>query len=181
MERMQLTTSRIVRDNINIREDGSVLISGYACHFGVPNHNGEIVNSNSFDRFLSELGEGGLMPAMNYQHDGMSICGGWDRIEVKDEGLWVEGHLNTEVALVRDTVLPLLKSGDIQGFSTEGFTLNNDIEVTDDGYLLLKDFTLLGIALVANVPADFDAKISVNHINESKKAKSGIGSVIASL
>jgi len=89
-----------------------------------------------------------------------------------DEGLSMQAHLNKDVALVRDTIWPLIESGDIDSVSTEGFIDNgwNGIIENEDGSYYVKDFILLGVALVAN-PADWDAKFTFKNFLDENKAR----------
>lgn len=140
--------------------DGLVPIEGYACHYGVANHNGEIVDENSFSYWLGKMKEGGVMPIFNYQH-GSDIIGGWDRFESDATGLKGYGHLNTNVAFVRDNVLPLVESGDVTYLSTEGWCDWDSIEERGDS-LYLGKFILCGVSLVS-LPADFGAKMTIKN------------------
>lgn len=143
-------------------------IEGYACHFDKVNKNGEIVHESSFEKFFKDLNEGGLMPVFNYNHNNDFIVGGWDEIKSDKTGLYVKGHLNTDVAYVRDNILPLVKSGDIDGLSIEGYFNVETAKFTESG-VDIKDYQLIGISLVA-LPADFSARVeSKNYIALKRK------------
>lgn len=165
MDKILLTSQKIENSEV---EGSLVKISGYCCHFNRANCNGEIVDKDSFVKFFETLHSNGMMPAMNFNHIPTQVIGGWDKIEAKDEGLWVEGHINTDVAFSRDTVIPLLNSGDLQGLSTEGFTEWCDVEEREDGWYL-KNFNMLAIAVCSSIPADMQAKFSVNSIAAEHK------------
>lgn len=140
--------------------DGMVKVEGYACHFGKANGNSEIVDEKSFRAFFKELKARNQMPYFNYNHQNGAIVGGWDKIESDEVGLRVVGHLNTNVALVRDTVLPLIESGDLVGLSTEGFVPWSKIEERENGEYYCGEFILVGISIVP-MAADNDARINV--------------------
>lgn len=142
------------------RNEGENLIriGGYAAHFGKVNGNGEIVTEDSFRNFFEMLQEGGQMPMLTYNHNSDLLIGGWDKITADDKGLYAEGHINADVALVRDTILPLMESGDLNGLSTEGWYDWNTASVNDDGSVNIADYALTAISLVA-LPADFAAKV----------------------
>lgn len=157
-------------------EEGSNLIriEGYACHFNVANKNGEIVHRGSFVDCLKEFKEENRMPIMNFNHNPDMLIGGWDSFEIKEDGLFAKGHLNKDVALVRDTVLPLIKSGDLRGLSTEGFTKWADVERMENGVLRLNRFMLMGVSLVA-LPADSRADLSLKNRMNKEKSLGGRG------
>ena len=165
-----LFTNALKIESVNKTEsDGRVIVEGYACHFNKPNGNYEIVDEKSFSECLKMLKDGGQMPVFNYQHT-TQIIGGWDEIKADTVGLHVKGHLNTNVADVKNNILPLLEAGDVCHLSTEGWYDWEDIEERDEGCYLKKSF-LTGISLVA-LPADFEAKISMkNKLKERAKQK----------
>ena len=155
------------RENIQQSEDGKrTIIKGYACHFNTPNHNFEVVTEDSFRDFFGALEKGGQMPVFNYQH-GFDLIGGWDRIEADDKGLVVTGHLVNDVALVRDTVLPLMLDGVLNSLSTEGWADWDSIKEHYDEngnfeYYTIGRFMLTGISLVG-LPADFAATAEIQN------------------
>lgn len=152
--------------------DNLIRIAGYAAHFGVVNGNGEIVTESSFKAFFEALQEGGQMPMLTYNHNSDLLIGGWDKITADEKGLYAEGHINADVALVRDTILPLMESGDLNGLSTEGFYDWNTASVNDDGSINIADYALLAVSLVA-LPADFAAKVeSRNALTLERQTKS---------
>lgn len=167
MEKYTLNAIRI-ENSAKPTDEGLMHIEGYVCHFGKPNHNGEIVSESSFAKFFKELKNGGQMPMFNYNHDSALIIGGWDEIVSDDNGLYAKGHINTNVALVRDTIKPLMDSGDLNGLSTEGYINMETAEWDKAGNLIAKDFALTGIALVA-LPADFAAGIETQNRIELKR------------
>ena len=154
-----------------VNKDNIISIEGYCCHFGRPNLNNECVDANSFKKFFDMYENGIIKPNLNYNHSDRLI-GGIDDIASMDEGLYMQAHLNKDVALVRDTIWPLIESGDIDSVSTEGFIDNgwNGIIENEDGSYYVKDFILLGVALVAN-PADWDAKFTFKNFLDENKAR----------
>lgn len=130
-------------------------IAGYVCKWNETNANGWNIRPGAFDKSLKDFREKGLKPRLDYEHDFSSVIGGIDVLENDEKGLYIEAHLNTEVALVRDTVLPLMKSGDLNFFSSEFFT--DEAEWSEDGnYVLVQSATLVGVAVVS-LPADSGA------------------------
>lgn len=155
------------------RSEGSNLIriAGYAAHFGKANGNGEVVTEDSFKRFFDALQAGGQMPMLTYNHDSNLLIGGWDVLRADETGLYAEGHINADVAIVRDTILPLMESGDLNGLSTEGWYDWNTAEITDEGAVKINDYALIAISLVA-LPADFAAKVESRNAMELKRQSS---------
>lgn len=148
-----------------------VRIEGYAAHFDTPNGNWEIVNRNSFDKFMQERKEKGLRPLLTFDHNSQNIIGGWDDFEIREDGLYAIGHLNTDVALVRDTVLPLMRSGDLRGLSTEGWSNFDENTIHEDGTMEIKNFFLYAISVVG-FPADSAANAELkNKRNPNNKGK----------
>lgn len=150
--------------------DNFVNIEGYAAHFNQANLNREIVNADSFNDFFELYNNGKLKPRLNYEHT-EQLLGGIDSLEIKDNGLYMTAHLNKGVKMVSDTLLPLIESGDLNSFSTEGYINWNDIVENEDGSYFVKSFMLTGVSIVS-CPADPDAKFSLNSfINEYIESK----------
>lgn len=151
------------------KQDHILNIEGYACHYDTRNHNYEIVTADSFTEFLNELSKDGLKPVFTYNHNCDIVIGGWDEFSSDKDGLFVKGHINTDVAYVRDNLLPLIEGGDLNHLSTEGWA---------DGYwdekreaYVCESFMLTAISLVA-LPADFKAKAELkNELRNSKPKK----------
>ena len=170
---LALQSTRVSDSNADL-----LIVEGYGCHFGVENGNGEIVTEASFKDFFDELKKGGQMPYFNYQHDQNSIIGGWDEIKADERGLYCRGHINKRVALVRDTVLPLIESGDLAGLSTEGYSMGWFDEANNVWHA--EKFLLLGISLVS-LPADFGAQMVVKNslrIREDQRKRDEMNKVI---
>lgn len=150
-------------------QEGLIPIEGYICHFNKPNLNGEIYDEASFAWWLSELEKGGVMPALNYNHTDL-IIGGWDRFESDSVGMKGYGHLNANSAQVRDNILPLVESGDVNRLSTEGWNDWNFIEERGEN-LYMGRFTMTAVSLVGFPPADFGAEMKTikNQYQEWKK------------
>lgn len=153
-------------------KDNIIEIEGYCAHYNRANLNNERVDANSFKKFFNMFENGIVKPHLNYNHDSNMLIGGIDDIVSMDEGLFMQAHLNKDVALVRDTIWPLIESHDLDSFSTEGVIENgwDGIEEQDDGTYYVKDFILLGVAIVAN-PADWEAKFTFKNFLDENKAK----------
>lgn len=156
--------NRIYLNGLDIKKvsntENFVNIEGFAAHFGKANLNREIVNADSFNDFFELYKDGKLKPRLNYEHT-EQLLGGIDNLEIKDNGLYMTAHLNKNVKIVSDTILPLIESGDLNSFSTEGYIDWNDIVEKEDGSYYVKSFMLTGVSIVS-CPADPDAKFSLN-------------------
>lgn len=158
----------------NAAEDSDrINIVGYACKYNQINLNSELVDSKSFDAFFGLYNSGKLVPFFNWEHTDSTI-GGIDKVESDSEGLIIKAHLIKDVAIVRDMIGPLVMSGDLNSFSTEGSVLNGYDDIVtlpnDKGYYV-KNFILRGVSVV-RTPACPDAKFSLaNYIKEYEEAK----------
>lgn len=153
-----------------VNEDGFLRIEGTAAHFGSPNLNGEIVTAESFCNFFQLYNDGKLKPALNYNHDSTMLIGGIDSIYIKDNALCCSAHLNKDIAFCKDTLIPMVESGDIKSFSTEGYVGYNDIEEREDGNYFAKNFMLTAIAIVS-VPADYKSEFCIKNYFDEMKAQ----------
>ena len=146
----------------NVKDtEKTVEIEGFICHFNKANLNNEIVDANSFNNFFSLYRNNKLRPRLNYEHTNQLI-GGIDEIETFDEGLYMRAHLAKNVAIVRDTILPLIEIKDLTSFSTEGYVDFNDIIEHADGTYYVSNFMLTGCSIVS-CPADPQAKFSLSN------------------
>ena len=171
METKILTLNNICKIE-NAAVDGDVLrIGGYACHYDVTNLNQERVNAKSFDSFFTLYNEGKLTPRLNWEHSD-TVIGGIDEIESRENGLWINCHLNQGVKIVADMIAPNILAGDLNSFSTEGYILNgyNGIVENDDDSYYVKDFILTAVSIV-RTPADWDAVFTVQNFIDEFKAK----------
>lgn len=152
-------------------EAGRVDIAGVACHWNKENLNSQVVDAKSFESFMKLYGAGKIRPVCNYEHDMTKRIGLIDKIDLQDDGMWIEGHINTRIPYVAEWLLPLIEAGDLKGLSTEGFPLNGyeSIAQLSNGAVYVKDFILSAIAVTAT-PADWDAEFSIANYIENWKA-----------
>lgn len=150
----------------NVKNNTHTLdIEGTIAHYNRANLNRERVDSKSFDKFFELYNANKLRPRLNYEHTDQ-VIGGVDEIVSFDDCLYMKAHLSKNVAIVRDTIIPLIESNDLTSFSTEGYVDYNDIEEFNDGTYYVKNFMLTGVSIVS-CPADWEAKFSLtNAINE---------------
>lgn len=136
--------------------DGVQRIAGYVCRWNETNANGWNIQPGAFDKSLAAFREQGIKPRLDYEHDFSAIIGGIDSLESDDKGLRIEAHLNTGVALVRDTVLPLMQGGDLNFFSSE--FIDDKAEWDEKTQcVIVRVATLVGVAVVS-LPADSGAE-----------------------
>jgi HK97 family phage prohead protease/HK97 family phage major capsid protein len=131
-------------------------ITGYVCKWNETNANGWNIRPGAFDKSLAAFREQGLKPRLDYEHDFSAVIGGIDSLESDDKGLRIEAHLNTGVALVRDTVLPLMQGGDLNFFSSEFIADEAEWDEKTQG-VIVSAATLVGVAVVS-LPADAGAE-----------------------
>lgn len=168
---MENKENKIFLDNTdliitNAVEDKNFLkIDGTAAHFGSPNLNGEIVDANSFSDFFDMYNGGKLNPALNYNHDSNMLIGGVDRVYIQDNTLCCSAHLNKNIAFCRDTLIPMIMSGDVKSYSTEGYVNYNDIVMRDDGTYYASNFLLTAVAIVST-PADYRSEFTIKNCFE---------------
>ena len=160
--------NKIYLNNIRITnavdDDGVGRIEGFAAHWYKPNFNDERVNASSFDTFFQLMGEGKIEPTLNFNHNPERIIGKIDKLEAKDEGLWMQAHVNKNVAFVKETVWPLIEAGDLTGLSTEGYIRSSDdVEWLKDDTYFVRSFILTAVA-VCPTPADGYARFSVANV-----------------
>jgi len=168
--RIFITNTFTVENAVN--ENDFLNISGYCCKYGGVNLNGEAVDANSFNTFFKMRESGQIRPYFNWEHTDTTI-GGIDEIKSDENGLFIKCHLTKGVAIVRDMIAPLVISGDLNSFSTEGRILNGYdgiVQLPEGGYYV-KDFILLGVSVV-RTPACPDAKFTLsNYIREYEERK----------
>lgn len=151
-------------------EDDKLNIEGYAAHFGTKNLNDEIVYKESFDLFFETYNKGQICPVLNYEHQDDKQIGGIDSLEIRNEGLYMKGHLNKTIPYVNEWLIPNIMAGDVNKLSTEGICVGgmNGIKVNDDGTYVVLNFLLTAVAVVKH-PADWKAEFTVKNYLESLK------------
>ena len=163
----------------NASEDGELLkIEGKACTYGVKNLNHEIVNEKTFSETFRLYNANKLKPAFTFEHQKDKVIGGIDLLESRQDGLYIKAHLNKNVKLCQDTLIPCILSNDIRSLSTEGYIIGgiNGVDVYDDGSYYIKNMMLTAVSVV-NVPADPSANFYtvanfLKEIKEKEPAKS---------
>jgi len=101
------------------REDGHFgIIKGYASTYGNVDRGGDVVLPGAFTQSIKRHKSNNRKIRMYFQHDRMSVIGGWPINLVRDDskGLYVEGEINLGVQKGMETYL-LAKQGVIQDLS----------------------------------------------------------------
>ena len=155
----------------NAVEDADFLrIDGTAAHFNSPNLNGEIVDAHSFDAFFGMYESGQIKPALNYNHDPNMLVGGVDKVYIQDDTLRCSAHLNKDIAFCRDTLIPMVMSGDVRSYSTEGYLSYDDIIQRDKNTYYAANFLLTAVAIVTT-PADYKSEFTIRNFFRSSAPK----------
>jgi len=135
-------------------QDGH-LISGYASLFGIPDQGGDIVQKGAYAGSLARLMAGGRGVKMLWQHDPAQPIGLWSEAREDARGLWVSGHILTDVPRGREAAA-LLGAGAIDGLSIGYRTLKS--QRTPDGLRVLTEIELWEVSLVT-FPMQSEARV----------------------
>lgn len=120
-------------------------IEGYASYFDVVDRGGDIVARGAYARSLKELAADGRRVKMLWQHDPVAPIGVWDEVHEDETGLWVKGHILTDVVQGREAAA-LLRAHAIDGLSIGYRTLKAAQD--DKGRKLLQELELWEVSLV---------------------------------
>ena len=151
----------------SISDEGQ--IEGYASVFNVRDSAGDIVLKNAFAKSIEDFHQGKI-PKLLWQHNTSSPIGVIDEMFEDDHGLFIKGHLLTDIPKVKEIYL-LLKNKALDGFSI-GYRIRDHYLKNNSQYLT--DIELLEISVVT-FPACESAtveKIKMNEqINNKEKEK----------
>lgn len=120
-------------------------IEGYASLYGLRDRGGDIVMAGAYTKCLARLAARGEKIRMLWQHDPSQPIGVWDEIKEDAKGLWVRGHLLSEVEKGREAAA-LLSAGAIDGLSIGYRTVQ--AERDGKGQRLLSELDLWEVSLV---------------------------------
>lgn len=129
-------------------------IESIVLHYDVANENRWRPITGCLDAFFDRLNKAGKGIAACYQHDEHQLIGVW-RDFVNDNGVLSAKMYYSETPFVRDTVLPQVRDGILQGASPTIAPLKMN---TKDGIDNIHEGVLCEISLVG-LPADMDADI----------------------
>lgn len=126
-------------------------------HFDTPNENWWSPMTGCLDDSLAKLAKAKkFTPAFyNHQYDGIAI-GLWKEIEIIGNVLVGTLYLS-DIPFVRDTVIPQLKEGTLQGASPTISTIRDTFDHENNVWQIEEGF-MIEASLVA-LPADFKADI----------------------
>ena len=125
--------------------DGLCRIEGYASVFGVADQGGDVVVAGAYGRSLRRLRDDGRQVKMLWQHDPAQPIGVWDEVREDQKGLWVCGHILTEVEKGREAAA-LVAAGAIDGLSIGYRTVAAEKDAK--GQRLLREIDLWEVSLV---------------------------------
>jgi len=123
-------------------------------HYDVPNENKWRPVSGCLDAFFERLDKSGKGVAACYQHDEKQLIGVWRDFETKDNVLLGKLYY-IETPFVKETVLPQLEAGILQGVSPSIASYKENYKA---GVIDVIEGVLCEISLVG-LPADFEADI----------------------
>lgn len=144
---------RYYSGDVAFNEEGKY-IQANILHYDVANENRWRPLSGCLDAFFERLNATGKGVAACYQHDESKLIGVWRDFETKDGVL--SGKLYfVETPFVKDTVIPQVKAGILQGASPTIASLKDRYK---DGVVDIIEGVLCEVSLVG-LPADFQADI----------------------
>lgn len=136
--------------------DEKKTVEAVILHFGTPNENFWTAMPGCLDAFLERINNAGKGISACYQHDDRVLIGRW---LVTVEGDILKGTLYlSDTPFVRETVIPQLKDGTLQGSSpsigASSGTFNNENGIYEIIEGAVGEISLVGL------PADLDANIT---------------------
>ena len=140
--------------SISLNEDEKY-IEAIVLHYDVPNENRWAPVSGCLDDFFLRLGKTNKGVAACYQHDESQLIGVWRDFEVVDGNALKAKMYYVETPFVKDTVLPQVRAGILQGASPTIAPFKvKTVKGIDEVYEgLLAEISLVGL------PADFESEI----------------------
>lgn len=137
--------------------DDTAEFSGYAAVWGERNGHNEIIQRGAFLKSLAAHLAAGTRPVMLYSHQSSEIIGVWDEVREDDKGLFVRGHLLTDIGAGKDAHVRM-KSGAVTGLSI-GFRVYPGGERRSAGIRYLTSIDVAEISVVG-MPSAGSARIT---------------------
>jgi phage head maturation protease len=150
-----MKTLKYYSGDISLNEDLK-FIEANILHYGVANENRWRPMAGCLDAFFERLNASGKGVAACYQHDETQLIGVWREFATSAEGVLSAKLYFVETPFVRDTVIPQVQAGILQGASPTIAPYRmkfgaDDVEEIVEGVLC--EVSLVGL------PADFQADI----------------------
>lgn len=143
--------------------DDSGTLKGYAAVYNNVDLIGELIEKGAFSKWLKKKRKS--LPLL-WNHNASEVIGSIKTVTDDNNGLWVEGKINLEVAKANE-VYSLLKNGDVTGMSI-GFLVKKS-ERNKDGVTVLKELDLFE-ASITPIPANPAAQVvSVKALQETEE------------
>ena len=140
---------------VEVNEDNK-FIKAIVLHFDKKNENAWRAMSGSLDAFLVRLSRSKKGVAACYQHDESILIGVWRDFEIEN-GVLMAKLFFVETPFVKDTVIPQVKAGILQGASPSISSLKSAYSEAENCQDILEG-VLCEISLVG-LPADLRADI----------------------
>lgn len=153
-------------DDTNQEEGSKRLIEGYA-NFKVIDRIGDLIDPQAFEKSLETYM---VNPQLRFNHEEGKSIGMIKGIEMRDDGLWVEGEIgNWELA---NEKWDQIQFGSLRALSVMGRVMDYEEKKTESGemYWLIKEFDLVEIAVV-EIPMNQLSLFSVKSANRLTKNK----------
>ena len=138
-------------------DESDKYIESAILHFDVANENRWVALSGSLDAFLERLRRAKKDIPACYQHDESILIGTWKEIKIEN-GVLSGKLFYIETQFVKDTVLPLLKAGALQGASPTISPIKEAYN-NEKGIWEIIEGALCEVSLVG-LPADLKADIT---------------------
>lgn len=148
-------------------EESEKYVECIILHFETVNENRWTAMNGSLDAFLDRLKKSKKAVAACYQHDESILIGKWDEFVISGNELRAKLYF-VETPFVKETVLPQLRAGILQGASPTISSIRDSYN-QDKGRWELMEGVLCEISLVG-LPADLKADVvSMRASIESQK------------
>jgi HK97 family phage prohead protease len=158
-----LTKNAGVPLDIKAVGDGGTF-EGYGSIFGNVDSYGEAVMPGAFTQSLVDSKRKGMTVKMLWQHDSDQPIGVWDDMAEDAKGLYVKGHLLTEVSPRAAEAYGLLKAGALDGLSIGYRVVEAAPHPDKQGVLALKKLNLKEVSIVTFAANERARVEAVKHI-----------------
>jgi len=161
---MEKTLQKYFAKIASFNEEGKY-VDAIILHFDQANENGWMPKTGCLDAFLARVQEAAKFIPAYYDH-GTTLIGQWRDLEISEGALKGRLYLD-DIPFVRDTVIPQLKSGSLQGASP---TVSPENAINNNGIVEISLGVLVEASLVG-IPADLKADILTMKASIEEKQK----------